>query len=249
MRIYCVNQFRNEQDRIEKWIKYHSLIGVDGYLLYNDNSNDDSLSVISNLKEEGYNIDVINLTGQDHIDSKDPNIYSSLSLHTRIKNSMNDSLITLKKIDNDDIFIAFIEIDEFIVPELSYDLKEYISEFNDMRLWVPSYDMNIKEITKNFLIENNETWSDIDRINSGFQGRCKSIIKLNKCGYITCIHNLDFSPCIRTSGGNFKNNDNNMKAQKEIGLRINHYRIPPLMDKFNSTNNRITEILFHYGKL
>lgn len=249
MRLYCVNQFRNEQDRIEKWVKYHSKLGVDSYLLYNDNSTDDSITVINELKSQGYDITVINLDGQEHINSKNPDVYGTLSLHTRIKNSMNQSISKLKEIDNDDIYIAFIEIDEFLVPELTYNLKEYIMSFDDLRLWVPSYDMNIKEITENFLIENNETWSDIDRINGGFQGRCKSIIKLNKCGVITCIHNIDFSPCVRTSGGHYKNNDSQMKIQNESGLRLNHYRIPPLMDKFNVVNNRIVEIINHYESI
>ncbi|XP_021600933.1 glycosyltransferase family 92 protein RCOM_0530710 [Manihot esculenta] len=51
--VYNVGKFLRE------WIMYHSKIGVEKFILYDNDSDDDLISIVKNLNEEGYNVETL----------------------------------------------------------------------------------------------------------------------------------------------------------------------------------------------
>ncbi len=53
---------KNEEDIIEKNIRFHAAMGVDGFIVTNHNSTDNTLKILEKLKEEGLVLEIVNQT-------------------------------------------------------------------------------------------------------------------------------------------------------------------------------------------
>ena len=60
MSIVC----KNEEDIIEQHIRFHKAMGVDGFIVLNNNSTDKTLSILEKLKDEGLVYEIITTTTQ-----------------------------------------------------------------------------------------------------------------------------------------------------------------------------------------
>lgn len=238
-----VTQVRNESKRLIEWLKYHKqIIGIEEFFVFDDNSSDDTFELLNSLSVE-YNIKTFKTEKNGkYVESTNPNVYGTSELHNRIKSSMNNGLLAIKKNKkNIGKWCFFIEVDEFLKEdvEISTYLKTIPSDIN--RLWIPSYDFNDNfDLEKNILPQTQYRWSDKTRDNS-FIGRCKSALRVKEYDQIIIdIHNLDNSKCIRTSG--FKMNDDaNMVRQDTYGLKLFHYRKPSLLNIFDFFDDSMSQ--------
>ena len=53
-----ITQFKNEEKRLKEWIEHHYWLGFNQFILYDDNSTDNSIDVIKNLQKNGINIEL-----------------------------------------------------------------------------------------------------------------------------------------------------------------------------------------------
>lgn len=106
--------FQNEAPYLKEWIEYHQLIGVDHFWLYNNNSSDDYLSVLTPYIHNG-TVDLIDWPSPA---DQDWTPYQ--------KQAYNDCI---KRVENETKWLAILDIDEFIVisnkKSLSQNLKPY----------------------------------------------------------------------------------------------------------------------------
>jgi len=99
---------KNEGDYIQEWIRYHKIVGIEKFIIYDNNSTDDTAKILKRYVEAG---DVIY------------NFYPGFG---RQMEAYNDAIAKYKdKIH----YMAFIDADEFIYPiERDKKISEIISE-------------------------------------------------------------------------------------------------------------------------
>ena len=102
--------FKNEARFLDEWIRYHRIIGVDHFYLYNNNSEDDYMDVLNQYIENGV-VDLINW----------PYDHPQMSAY-------NDCYKNRKK---DTQWLTFIDIDEFICPLKADSIKTWLDKYID----------------------------------------------------------------------------------------------------------------------
>lgn len=98
--------FQNESDYMREWIEYHRMVGVEHFILYNNNSTDDYLSVLKPYVEEG----LVELIEWPSV--QEENDWSHFSFVIQ-PNAYTDAVMKSCHISK---WIALIDMDEFIVP-------------------------------------------------------------------------------------------------------------------------------------
>jgi len=107
--------FQNEAQWLREWIEYHRLIGVEYFLLYNNGSSDDWQAVLQPYIEEGV-VRVIDWgTGDDPFPDEQIRAY-------------NHSLRQLRRTSE---WVAYIDIDEFIVPIECDSLADFLRDYEE----------------------------------------------------------------------------------------------------------------------
>lgn len=101
--------FQNEAPYLREWIDYHKMIGVEHFYLYNNESNDDFFNALSSYYSKGE----VTLKDWPTPQNNDWQI-----------SAYNDCLKNCKT-----KWIAFIDIDEFIVPMRGKDLKKILCKY------------------------------------------------------------------------------------------------------------------------
>jgi hypothetical protein len=110
--------FKNEARFLKEWIEYHRLIGVEHFWLYNNNSEDPYEAVLNPYINEGI-VDLIEWPSQ----IKKNDYYD----HTyRSQKGAYDHCLGLSR--GVSKWVAFIDIDEFIVPKASDNLAQILEE-------------------------------------------------------------------------------------------------------------------------
>lgn len=107
-RISICGIFKNEYRFLKEWIEYHIMIGVDHFYMYNNNSEDDYLSVL-----------------QPYID----NGYVTLVQWTKEHAQMEAYQDCLGKFKDETQWLAWLDIDEFIVPRYASNINEWIKDY------------------------------------------------------------------------------------------------------------------------
>ena len=101
--------FKNEELSMKEWIEYHLLIGVDHFYLYDNNSTDRCSLVLKPYIEKGIvTLNEWNLKAPCQADAYN---------HCK-SNYWNDTR-----------WLAFIDLDEYICPRFSFDIKNFLSKF------------------------------------------------------------------------------------------------------------------------
>ena len=98
--------FRNEGKYLDEWIKFHLVIGVEHFYLYNNNSDDNYLEILQPYIDKGV-IDLIDW----------PFDYSQMQAYEDCYN----------KFKNETNWLTFIDIDEFICPIATDNIKSWLS--------------------------------------------------------------------------------------------------------------------------
>ena len=104
----CMN-FRDESEYLDEWLSYHLKVGVDHFILYDNNSDDNYLKILDNYIKKNV-VTLLKFKGN------------------RVKNYTYPN--TIKEFKNFSRWIAFIDCDEFLVPEKKC-LKEELSFFEE----------------------------------------------------------------------------------------------------------------------
>jgi len=105
--------FQNEAQWLKEWIEFHTLVGVDHFVLYNHDSVDDWHEVVAPYIEEG-RVEVIDFCGRfDRGTQAQPRAYIDCQ----------------KRLVHRTTWIAFIDIDEYLVPTVDDNLKEILQEY------------------------------------------------------------------------------------------------------------------------
>lgn len=234
MKLGIITQVRNEEHRIEEWYKYHSEIGFTQFIGFDDKSSDGSADLMRKL---GFSM-LKGTTRGRYTSSSNPDDYNRDTrgdIDWRLQKNYTTGIKWARQQGLD--WVAVIDVDEFLILEKHQDIESYLNEISSLyefvpRLWVPSYDVEGPfDLTKQITTQSYKIWSESSRHAMGFGGRCKSLLQPKMfSSKVTCAHNLDWSKCVKTSGG-VTNDDPLMYDQQEAGLRIFHYRNPPLFDK------------------
>lgn len=98
--------FQNEADYLKEWIEYHLLLGVDHFYLYNHNSTDHFLEVLTPYIEKGV---------VECIDYSQPGYPQNCAI--------KHALAKAKDISK---WLAFIDIDEFFLPKHGRNLLQFL---------------------------------------------------------------------------------------------------------------------------
>jgi glycosyl transferase family 92 len=102
--------FKNEADYLAEWIRFHRLVGVEKFILYNNNSEDDYRSVLDPFIEEG----IVTLYDIPLPAAQMPAYNSCLELY---RSQLR--------------WIAFIDIDEFLYPVEDVGLAEVLRDYEE----------------------------------------------------------------------------------------------------------------------
>ena len=108
--------FKNEAPYLREWIEYHRLQGVEKFYLYNNGSSDNFLEILGPYIEKN----VVHLTNW-------PTPKNAKNHTATQTNAYNNAI---KNFKNSSEWIAFIDIDEFIVPMKQLSLKAYLHQFD-----------------------------------------------------------------------------------------------------------------------
>lgn len=138
--------FKNEAQWLREWIEYHRIVGVDHFLLYNNESTDHSMDVLEPYIEKNI-VNVVNWPDRKSKDELHAWVYA-----TQVP-AYNNGIKLLKKQSD---WIAFIDIDEFIVPITATNLKELLQEYQSFGALAVNWDCygcsNIWDIPQNKLM-------------------------------------------------------------------------------------------------
>lgn len=102
--------FKNEARYLREWVEFNHLVGVDHFYLYNNNSTDNYLEVITPYIESG----LVTLVQWPH-DQKQMEAYMD----------------GIKRFSSETKWLGFIDIDEFIVPRSTNSIYELLRQFED----------------------------------------------------------------------------------------------------------------------
>lgn len=166
MKIGLSTMTKNQGNRLKEWVEYHNNLGIDKFIIFLDGCTDNSKKILESLNTIDITIFETHSFGGDTMD-----IYWEHRSH-RMYNYV------LKNYSDLD-WIAFIEVDEFIFPQIDeFDIKMYLEKLDTKCLYVNSWDLKgpFKE-DEPILGQSYEIWTDHQRYNSNYKWRGKSIIK------------------------------------------------------------------------
>lgn len=164
---------KNQSTRLKEWIEYHYGLGFNKFIIYLDNCTDNSKIVLEELKIKNIDIDIF-LT-ENYPDTQ------KIDWVSRQFCMFDLTLNNYKHID----WIAFIDIDEFILPQNSnLNLSNFFKNLNTKCVYINSWDFKgpFNE-TKPILGQTFLCWTDEERYNRN-KWTGKSIIRpqyFNKC--------------------------------------------------------------------
>jgi hypothetical protein len=161
---------KNEESYIKEWLEYHKLVGVDKFIIYDNNSTDNTKNILQAYIDSGI-VDYIFYpkTQSDFENKRKKPEYWAFQAY-----AYNDAI---KKYKNKSKWIGFIDIDEFIVPVIYNKIIDVINEIeNDVSPkkkfvglainWVMYGFSGHKEKPKGLVIEN---FTKNDGIHHGYK--------------------------------------------------------------------------------
>lgn len=100
--------FKNEAPYLKEWIEFNHIVGIDHFYLYNNNSNDDYLSVLRPYVESG----LVTLIDWPH-SQRQVECYQACIAEFALETK----------------WLGFIDIDEFIVPKITDCIYDFLRPF------------------------------------------------------------------------------------------------------------------------
>ena len=210
---------KNEAPYIAEWIEYHLLVGVQKFFIY-DNESSDNLKkclepyIINNIVEYIYF----------------PGIRQQL-------NSYNDAI---KRYRYKSFWLAFIDIDEFLVPVSTETIAEFLRDFED----VPGIEINQviygsggnHKKTNGLVIERFKDHSNFDFFTNK---TVKTIVNSRHIFYMTTVHIAEYFNGLFSVNSDKEKNilPSFHRTALHDKIRINHYCIKSL-EEFTAKSDR-----------
>ncbi len=206
--ICCI--FKDEARYFKEWIEYQKIIGVDHIYAYNNDSTDDYIKVLEPYIEEGY-ITLIEFPGQ----------YAQFPAYTHCLNNFG----------NETFWLAYVDLDEFIVPKVATNIKEWIKPYEKY----PSIEFYWLMFGTNGIVEYNKENLVIEQFTNSFETiRNTGKIALNTFyepvkmyhHFIFCwIHFLGFKFKVSTvdEHKHFVFFHHNPPVNQKCSIQMNHY--------------------------
>jgi hypothetical protein len=183
MKIGLSTMTKNQGNRLYEWINYYHNLGVDVFIIFLDNCNDESNQILKKIK--GIEIHIYDTS----------KINPNNIVNSWIERSHKMYDFTIKNYSELD-WICFIEVDEFIFPQKKINFREFLMSLNTECLYINSWDFKGEfDESKPIIGQSKFIWTDEQRYNSEYRYRGKSIInpkKFKKC--------IDAHHFMRTNG-------------------------------------------------
>lgn len=169
--------FQNEACHLKEWIEFHHLVGVDQFYLYDNNSTDNFKEVLQPYIEKGW----VFLCDW----SKD---HDSIEQWNEIQvSAYNDCL---ERNRNKIKWIAFIDLDEWIVPVQKDNIKKILKDYEDFSgvgiNWQIYGTSNYPKIGEKELLIEKLRWKA--PTNHLWNHTCKSIVKAADASHFVNPH-------------------------------------------------------------
>ena len=100
--------FKNEAPYLREWIEFNHIVGIDHFYLYNNNSEDDYLSVLQPYIESG----LVTLINWPHKQKQ-----------------MECYMACIDEYASETKWLGFVDIDEFVVPKSTNSIYEFLKPF------------------------------------------------------------------------------------------------------------------------
>jgi len=122
--ISIVVMIKNEGERIKEWLEYHAIIGVDKFIIYDNNSTDNVKEIVQPYIDAGVVDYILYPKTQADFEKKGRKTeYWAFQAY-----AYNDAI---KRYRNKSKWISFIDIDEFIVPVQKDNLLDVLHEIQN----------------------------------------------------------------------------------------------------------------------
>ena len=109
---------KDEGPYLKEWLEYHMMVGVEKFYLYDNGSSDDTMDIVRPYVERGV-VDLIDFPGS----AKQMAAYRDV----------------INRYSYDSKWIAFIDLDEFLVPVVGGDIKDILLSLPDFAELVVSW--------------------------------------------------------------------------------------------------------------
>mgnify|MGYP001941424970 CR=1 FL=1 len=236
MKLHILTMSRGDSSRLLDWILYHQQIGFDYFHLILDNPNDDSVSVLEDIrKTHGVWIEYEvreaageyfdGLTNEDRLRAiknwrKGHEEYISQSgypivdpLSDRQYQLLPDKLDDLQKRFPED-WVAVIDVDEYVAIPGSSSVKSLVSRVQAPRLRLLNFNFDMSDWQPGECVRlQNRRWSrsDIVEYGKGWDNRVKSIVKLSHALPMVSVHAVSAGP---------------FEVAAPESARLHHYKYP-----------------------
>lgn len=200
--------FKNEARFLDEWIRYHLVIGVDHFYLYNNNSDDNYAEILKPYINEG----IVELLDWPFENSQMKAYEHCYSIHRYDTN-----------------WLTFIDVDEFICPIASDNIKIWLksySKYPGVAVYWKQFGSNGKLIhdTNKYVIEQyTQCWAKYSTLTKMFCNMHFPIIDFpnmhilnSKVGFITIPPINQFKKLISFG-------INRVSIFKNSNIQINHY--------------------------
>jgi hypothetical protein len=249
---YIVTQLKNEKPRIQEWVNFHLKNGFDKIIVYLDHPTDGSDQVVKNLSDSNTNLIYFYTQNSLGMNYKTANDYAGNKIiNDSIKANYSNGLDYIKRnfqISVDD-WIAFIDVDEFIVKTGNYDLRTFLQKLDKRinRIYLSSYDMKCPlDLSQSVIKQSLYRWSDQTRNSSIFISRGKSMARIIDLHKIDCVHCLDSDKQFNPNHGNIVISSGGALNKKANDIIIDLYHDQEYFKLFHYRNNALHQIYDEY---
>jgi hypothetical protein len=252
LRLGAVTQVRNESKRVLEWINFHKKVGIERFIIFDDDSSD-------NLREIAKKIPGVSILrainyGQKFSTDNQNSYAGSEELQVRIRDSLKTGCSILKKENFD--WAACIDVDEFIVPTSSNTIQEYLKTLKAEipKIYLASFDMKCPiDLDHSVIKQSLHRWSEDTRVHGRalgvdglFKTRGKSMINLEKwSGGMNCVHIItdDHFQYSGTDLSKYPHISEDPYYKKymtgfDTHLRLFHYRNNGLLQSYDEKDDR-----------
>jgi hypothetical protein len=249
---YIVTQFKNEKSRIKEWIEFHFKNGFDKILIYLDHPTDGSDELIKDLVKSNSNLIYFYVKNSLNINYTTANDYGGNEKFIRClrENYLNGlNYIKTNFVISEDDWVAFIDVDEFLVKTGADDLNTFLQKINNKinRIYLTSYDMKCPlDLSKSVVQQSLYRWSDKTRNNSIFISRGKSMSRIMDLYKIDCVHCLDSNKQFNPNHKNIVMSSGGLLDKRTNDVIIDVYHDQEYFKLFHYRNHALHQVYDQY---
>lgn len=221
MKLFVAAIIKNEMEALLEWIAYHRVVGVSGFIIADNGSNDGSRAFLDGLERLG----IVTVLDFPTIGEQKP----QLPAYERI----------LRSCSTDIDLLAFIDADEFLVPldpekSLSSSLDEWFSDpsVSAVALNWANFGSNGELFAEEGLVTERFTQRAPQQFNAN--KNFKSIVRPNNASFFNNPHHaeLRYGRYIDSLGNDLVSHPKHGNGVSEEviwnGVRVNHYVVKSL---------------------